>query len=299
MKEFEDDIASGTNEVQGNTDIISGQSNVTDVPNDIGNPDDSLGKGIDDTLDPLNNGVITIDDNVDPLASHTDVKPNELEVPAAPTENQNNPETPTGNPGGEITGQGQTKVIEDIEEDPVRKVTLEDNYDIVTSTWEHPHEGDPRPDNPNLVAHTVYRVSGGGSTVDGRYVTPDEYNDPKTAQDELALETFDVKDENGNVVGKTRNTATEISTGTVYTDKDNVIIGSDGEPTGQKYEPTIVKPEPNGVHPGGGMEVKLQNSGDVVIEKTTDNNSIEREISWSEYVAKEREAIANAQKEEH
>ena len=278
MKEFEDDIASGTNEVQGNTDIISGQSNVTDVPNDIGNPDDSLGKGIDDTLDPLNNGVITIDDNVDPLTPQADIKPNEL--------------------GGDMAVQGPIKVIEDTEDAPVRKVTIEDNYDIVTSTWEHPHEGDPRPDNPDLVAHTVHRVSGGGSTVDGYYVTPDEYNDPKTAQDELALETFDVKDENGNVVGKTRNTATEISTGTVYTDKDNVIIGSDGEPTGQKYEPTIVEPEPNGIHPGGGAEVKLQNSGDVVIEKTTDNNNIEREISWSEYVAKEHEAIANAQKEE-
>lgn len=279
MKEFEDDITSGTNEVQGNTDITSGQSNVTDVPNDIGNSSDPLSKGIDDTTDPLNNGVITIDDSVNPLAPQTDIKLNEL--------------------GGEITGQGPTKVIEDTDEDPVRKVTLEDNYDIVTSTWEHPREGDPRPDNPDLVAHTVHRVSGGGSTVDGRYVTPDKYNEAKTAQDELALETFDVKDENGNVVGKTRNTGTEISTGTVYTDKDNVIIGSDGEPTGQNYEPTIVNPEPNGIHPGGGMEVKLQNSDDVVIETTTMNNNIEREISWSEYVAKEREAISNAQKEEH
>ena len=296
MKEFEDNIVSGTNEVQGNTDIASGQSNVTDVQSD--DPANNL-TIIDDNNDPLDSGGdIIIDDSVDPLAPQTDVKPKEPETPAAPTENQGNPETLTGNPGGEVTGQGPA-VIKDTEEDPVRQVTLDENHDVVTSTWKHPHEGDPRPGNPDLAAHTVHRVSGGGSTVDGCYVTPDEYNDPKTAQDELALETFDVKDENGNVVGKTRNTATEISTGTVYTDKDNVIIGSDGEPTGLIYEPTIVNPEPNGIHPGGGMEVKLQNSDDVVIETTTVNNNIEREISWNEYVAKEREAISNAQKEEH
>ena len=295
MKEFEDNIVSGTNDVQGNTDIASGQSNVTDVQSD--DPANDLAI-IDDNNDPLDSGGdIIIDDSVDPLAPQTDVKPKEPETHAEPTENQGNPETLTGNPGGEVTGQGP-EVIKDTEEDPVRQVTLDENYDVVSSTWKHPHEGDPRPGNPDLVAHTVHRVSGGGSTVDGRYVTPDEYNDAKTAQDELALETFDVKDENGNVVGKTRNTATDISTGTVYTDKDNVIIGSDGEPTGQIYEPTTVTQQPNGIHSGGGMEVKLQNPDDVVIETTTVNKNLERDINWNEYVAKERDAIANAQKEE-
>ena len=66
MNELEDDIASSTNEVQGNTDITSGLSNVTDMQSD--DPANGLAINVDDNIDPLDSGGdIIINDSVDPL----------------------------------------------------------------------------------------------------------------------------------------------------------------------------------------------------------------------------------------
>ncbi len=320
MGEFDDDILNGdsvdddpnniddsidnvASDVPDNEDPVGNTgSDVADNEGPVGNigldevddedPVGNMTSDVSDNEDPVGNTGLDVADDEDPVGNITsDVSDNEDPVGNTGLDEVDD-EDPVGNVASEVSDNedpiDNTGLDVDDEEDPIRKVSLEGNYDSSTDTWTHPNSGDPRIDNPELISHPVARVSGGGSTVDGKYVTTDVINNPMTAQEELALSIFDQKDENGNVIGQTLNTATEITTGTVYTNSQNIIIGSDGLPTGQTFDPQIV--EPQGVHPGGGVEIKLENPDDFVKEKTTINRDLDRDISWETYVAQEHKA---------
>ena len=264
-----------------------------------GAPFDDGPQGVDDIKEPVGNEPLNADEIIEPVGN----EPLNVDEIIEPDDNEpmnvDDIDEPVGNEPLNVDGinepvGNEPLNVDDIiepdvdEEDPVRQVTIEDNHDPVTLTWTHPNMEDPRIDDPNLIPHPGGRVSGGGSTIDGAYISPDVINDPMTAREDLALNTFDKIDENGNAVGQTQNTATEITTGTVYTNVQNEIIGSDGQPTGQTFDPQIV--EPQGNHPGGGMEIKLNNPDDFVKEQTTINKDLNRDINWGTYVAQEHKA---------
>lgn len=132
--------------------------------------------------------------------------------------------------------------------------------------------------------HTVFRVFGGDSTLEGGYVTPDRPVNPIQAREDLALSQHDWTDKEGNPI---RNMASEVAECTIYTDDEGRIIDTmTGQQTDYSLEFSVV--DPTSDQSGGGMEYHLEGDFDHMVEvnsvETLQHQSTD---GWQQYLEAE------------
>jgi hypothetical protein len=131
---------------------------------------------------------------------------------------------------------------------------------------------------------TVYRVFGGESSLEGGYVTPELPQNPIQARCDLALSQCDFD---------SRNLASHVATGTIYTDDAGEIINLETlRPTEDALEFTMV--EPTSDMPGGGLEYHLESPFEDIVEVDhIDELRHQPTEGWSSYVEAEEKMLAD------
>lgn len=137
---------------------------------------------------------------------------------------------------------------------------------------------------------TVYRVFGGDSSLEGGFITCEAPANPIQARSDLALSQHDFTDDEGNLV---RNLASEVASGTVFTDDNGYIINPQtGEVTDNQLD--FQPAEPVSDLPGGGLEYQLEDDFENVVQvDCVDELRHEPTDGWTDYLAAEEEVLSN------
>ena len=150
-------------------------------------------------------------------------------------------------------------------------------------------------DEPEVEEHTVYRVFGGDSTLEGGFVTKEKPANPIQARGDLGLSQHFVNEDGST----TRNLANEVATLKIKTTPEEEIVDNKNEPTGHQLEFTTVEPpvgqEPAGYQPGGGQEYQLKDPFDEVVEVVDVQPLKHRPTEgWTNYIEHEQTIIENS-----